>query len=143
MPLNFGKLFRILPLAALFIAAVAVHAAQGGNAGSIRGTVTDPSGAVIPGATVHLTNAVSGLDRTVTTDATGQFEIDNVPFNNYQLSVSASGFAPLSQSFVLRSSVGTNLKLVLQIAAADSTVTVRSFGRPGRDRPHVSHGRGS
>ena len=37
--------------------------------GSVRGTITDPSGAVIPGATVHLINAISGLDRTVTTDA--------------------------------------------------------------------------
>ena len=128
MPLNFGKLFRILPLAALFIAAVAVHAAQGGNAGSIRGTVTDTSGAVIPGASVRLSNALSGLDRSVTTDGTGQFEIDNLPFNNYQLSISASGFAPLSQSLVLRSSIATTLKPVLQIAAADSTVTVQASG---------------
>ena len=128
MSLSFGKLFRILSLAAIFLAAVAVHAAQGGNAGSIRGTVTDPSGAVIPGATVHLSNAVSGLDRKVTTDGTGQFEIDNVPFNNYLLNVSASGFASLGQSFGLRSSVGTTLILVLQIAAADSTVTVEASG---------------
>ncbi|WP_348264242.1 TonB-dependent receptor [Telmatobacter sp. DSM 110680] len=128
MPFVCGKLFRTLPLAALLIAAVAAPAAQGGNAGSVRGTVTDPSAAVIPGATVHLSNAISGLDRTVTTDGTGQFEIDNVPFNNYQLSVSASGFAPLSQSFVLRSSVGASLKLVLKIASADSTVTVEASG---------------
>ena len=73
------------PSTALLFAAVASNAAQGGNAGSVRGTVTDQSGAVIPGATVHLTNAVSGLDRSVTTDATGQFEIDNVPFNNYNV----------------------------------------------------------
>ena len=107
---------------------IVAHAAQGGNAGSVRGTVTDPSGAVVPGATVRLTNAVSGLDRTVTTDATGQFEIENIPFNNYQLSVSAPGFAPLSQSMALRSSVGTTMKLVLQVGAADSTVTVEASG---------------
>ena len=128
MPSLYGKFLRIMPLAALFFATVVSHAAQGGNAGSVRGTVTDPSGAVIPGATVHLTNALSGLDRTATTDGAGQFEIDNVPFNNYQLSISASGFAPLSQSLVLRSSVGTTLKPVLQIAAADSTVTVEASG---------------
>ena len=126
MPLSFGKLFRILPLAVLFVAAVAV--AQGGNGGSVRGIVTDTSGAVIPGATVHLTNPVSGLDRTVTTDATGQFEIDNVPFNNYAVAVSAQGFAPQSQSLALRSAVGVNLKLVLQIEAAASTVTVEASG---------------
>ncbi|HMG87389.1 MAG TPA: TonB-dependent receptor [Terracidiphilus sp.] len=128
MPFRFGTFIRILPLAACFFVAVASHAAQGGNAGTVRGSVTDPSGAVIPGATVHVTNAVSGFDRTVKTDATGQFEIDNVPFNNYQLSISASGFSPLSQSLVLRSSVGTTLKPVLQIAAANSTVTVEASG---------------
>ena len=128
MPLTFGKLFRILSLVAMSLAAVAVHAAQGGNAGSVRGTVTDPSGAVIPGATVHLTNAISGLDRSITTDATGQFEIDNVPFNNYQLSVSASGFAPLSQNLVLRSAVGTSMKLTLPVLGASSTVTVEASG---------------
>ena len=128
MPSKIGNLIRILPLAACFFVAVAAHAAQGGNAGSVRGSVTDPSGAVIPGATVHLTNAVSGLDRTTKTDATGQFEIDNVPFNNYQLRISASGFAALGQSLVLRSSVGTTMKFVLQIAAADSTVTVEASG---------------
>jgi len=128
MPFICGKLFRILPLAAFLFLAAVVHAAQGGNAGSVRGSVTDPSGAVIPGASVHLSNAVSGLDRTVTSDATGQFEIDNVPFNNYQLTVSASGFAPLSQNLVLRSAVGTTMKLVMQIAAASSSVTVESSG---------------
>ena len=143
MPSLYGKFLRIFPLAAFSIAAIASHAAQGGNAGSVRGTVTDPSGAVIPGATVHLTNAISGLDRSVTTDATGQFEIDNVPFNNYKLSVSASGFASQSQNFTLRSAVGMSLKLVLQIAAADFNRNGRSLGRSGRDRPHVSHRRGS
>ncbi len=105
MPYKHGAFIRILPLAALLFAAIAAHAAQGGNAGSVRGTVTDPSGAVIPGATIHISNAVSGLDRTVTTDATGSFEIGNIPFNNYQLSATAAGFAAQKQTLVLRSSI--------------------------------------
>ncbi len=123
-----AKFPRILSLVAFLLMAVVAYGAQGGNAGSIRGTVTDPSGAVIPGATVHLKNAVSGLDRTIASDATGQFEIDNVPFNNYELTVSAPGFTAMSQSFVLRSSVGQTLKLVMQVAAANSTVTVEASG---------------
>jgi Carboxypeptidase regulatory-like domain len=123
-----GALIRILPVAALLFAAMATPAAQSGNASSVRGTVTDPSGAVIPGATIRLSNAASGLDRTVTSDATGEFEIGNIPFNNYQLNVTAPGFASQRQSLVLRSSVAANLKIVLQIAAADSTVTVEAAG---------------
>src|SRR5258708_20563413 len=127
MPSKYGSLIRILSCATLFVASFAASA-QSGNAGTVRGTVTDPSGAVIPGATVSLSNKVSGLDRTVTSDDTGQFEIANVPLNNYQVKVSAAGFGSLSQSLTLRSSVGTSLKLVLQVAVASSTVTVEASG---------------
>ena len=94
----------------------------------IRGTVTDPSGAVIPGATIHLTNPASGLDRTATSDDAGEFEFSNIAFNPYRIAVAANGFAPLSQSIQIRSVVGTTLKLVMQIATADSTVTVEASG---------------
>src|ERR1035438_9818831 len=108
MPFYRGTIFRILPLIALLLGALAAGA-QSGNAGAVRGVVSDPSGALIPGATVHLTNASSGLDRTATSDATGQFAFTNVPFNPYRISVSAQGFAPLSQSTEIRSCVAINL----------------------------------
>ncbi|HEY1984641.1 MAG TPA: TonB-dependent receptor [Terracidiphilus sp.] len=126
MPFKYGSRIRIFPLVALLLSPLALMAAQGGNAGAIHGTVTDPSGAVIPGANVHLTNKVSGLDRTATTDPTGQFDIPNVPFNSYQIGISAAGFAPTQQGIDIRSSVGTNLKLILQIAAESQTVTVEA-----------------
>jgi hypothetical protein len=97
---------------------------QSANAGAIRGTVTDPTGAVIASATVTLVNATSGVTRSTATDATGQFEFPNVPIHPYRLSVAAPGFAPLTQAVDVRSVVSINLKLVLQIATADSTVTV-------------------
>ena len=62
MSLQSGTTFRILPVFVLFFAALGAYA-QGGNAGTVRGTVTDHTGAVVPNATVHLTNEVSGLDR--------------------------------------------------------------------------------
>ncbi|HVU47335.1 MAG TPA: TonB-dependent receptor [Terracidiphilus sp.] len=122
-----GVLSRTVPLFALVFAGLAA-AAQGGNAGSVHGIVTDPTGAVIPGATVHLSNAISGFDRTTTTDPSGQFTFDDVPFNPYHVAVSAQGFASLAQNVEIRSSVGTTLKLVLQIAGASQTVTVESAG---------------
>jgi Carboxypeptidase regulatory-like domain/TonB-dependent Receptor Plug Domain len=118
---------RIFPLLALLFAALAAQA-QSGNAGAVHGTVTDPTGAVIPKATVHLSNQVSGFERTATTDATGQFQFANVPFNPYRMSISANGFAPTSQNVEIRSSVGTTLTLVLQIAGNTQTVTVESEG---------------
>ncbi len=127
MSCNRDTVFRILPVFALMCAALA-WSAQGGSAGVIRGTVTDPSGAVIPGATIHLTNPASGLDRTATSDDAGEFEFSNIAFNPYRIAVAANGFAPLSQSIQIRSVVGTTLKLVMQIATADSTVTVEASG---------------
>ncbi len=127
MPFTRGTISRILPILVLTVASL-TGSAQSGNAGAIRGTVTDPTGAVIPNATVHLTNPRSGLDRTVSSDPLGQFEFSNVTFDNYQIAASANGFAPLRKEADIHSAVGTNLKLVLQIATADSTVTVEAQG---------------
>jgi hypothetical protein len=125
MPSKYGTfLVRVSALALLF-APLSVWA-QSGNASSVRGTVTDSSGAVIPGATVHISNSMSGLARSATTDATGQFTFSNIPFNPYEVDVVANGFSPLKQNFEIRSVLGTTLKLILQVAAAASTVTVEA-----------------
>lgn len=126
MPLKRGPSFRIFLLVSALCLPAAAFAAQNGNSAPVHGTVTDPTGAVIPAATVHLTNPVSGLDRTVTTDPTGAFEIPNVPFNKYTVEVSAPGFAPLRQGVDIHSVIATNLSLVLQIAAASQSVTVEA-----------------
>jgi hypothetical protein len=128
MPFIRGAILRTLPLAAVIFAALSAYAAQGGNAGTVQGIVTDSTGAVIPSATIHLTNGVSGFDRTASTDKLGQFTFNNVPFNPYRISIFANGFAPMSQSIEIRSVVGTSLKLVLQVAGASQTVTVESSG---------------
>src|SRR5208337_2329540 len=127
MQLPRGAMLHILPLLILSLVALSGQA-QSGNAGAIRGTVTDPSGAVIPNATVHLSNDVSGLDQTATTDPTGQFVFSNVPFNPYKVAVTANGFARLTQNVEIRSSVGVTVKLVMQISGGSQTVTVESGG---------------
>jgi hypothetical protein len=134
MPFKSGTILRFLPLVALAFAALFAPA-QSGNAGAVRGTVTDPSGAVVPNAAVHLKYGVSGFDETTSTDATGQFNFSNVPFNSYEISVSANGFATLSRGVDIRSSIGATLKLVMQIAGASQTVTVESSGDLVEDDP--------
>ena len=129
-----GATLRILPLLVLVFAALSATA-QSGNAGTIHGTVADPSGAVIPNATVHITNAVSQFDRSTVTDSTGQFSMSNVPFNPYQISVTAKGFGMLTQNVEIRSSVGLDLKLALPIKGASSTVTVEATGDLVEDDP--------
>ncbi len=134
MPTHRGATMRIFLLLALFLAALSLPA-QSGNAGAVRGTVTDPSGAVIPNATVQLTNAVSEFDETISTDSTGQFSFPNVPFNPYRITVTAKGFATLNQSVEIRSSVGVSVKLVLPVSGGSQTVTVEETGDLIEDDP--------
>ena len=102
--------------------------AQSRSYTSVSGTVVDPSGAVVPGATVEIRNPVSQFERSVTTDNSGAFSIPNVPFNPYHMTVSGSGFAPYVQDLDLRSPVPVNLKISMQLATAVQTVTVESNG---------------
>ncbi len=95
-----------------------------GSAGSVTGTVKDPSGAVIPGATVTILNPVSGFERTASTDANGNFTITNIPYNPYHLAASDTGFAPFHEDVTLSSPVPVKLNITLQLAGARTTVTV-------------------
>ena len=68
MSFNRGTILRILPVLRPDLRGVSASA-QSGNAGTVRGTVTDPSGAVVPNASDPSANEVSGFDQTTTTDA--------------------------------------------------------------------------
>jgi len=102
--------------------------AQSRNFTSLSGTVVDPSGAVVPNATVEIRNPVSQFQRTATTDNSGYFTIQNIPFNPYHVTVTGSGFAPYTQDVDLKSPVPVNLKISLQLGTAVQTVTVESNG---------------
>ena len=68
------SLLRTTAIFALgFLLCGTVLAEGGGNAAGIEGVVSDPTGAVVPGATVHIQNPVSKLERSATTDADGHF----------------------------------------------------------------------
>jgi hypothetical protein len=97
-----------------------------GNAGTVKGTVADPSGAVIPGATVTIYNPVTGYKRTASTDGSGEFNFINVPFNPYHLTVTATGFGPHVEDVGLNSTVPVSLKISLELAGGKTTVTVTS-----------------
>ncbi len=95
-----------------------------GVGGSIAGTVADPSGAVIPGATVNILNPVTGFKQSTTSDSTGHFSFQNVPINNYHLTVTATGFSPVVHDVDLVGNVPVNLTLTMHVLAASTTVTV-------------------
>lgn len=92
--------------------------------GEIQGTVVDPNGAVVKGATVTIFDPVTGYRRTEVTDSSGEFHFINVPYNPYHTTVVAKGFAPYVQDVSVRSDVSVNLNVRLKIAAIAQSVTV-------------------
>ena len=99
-----------------------------GNSGSINGSVVDPTGAVVPNATVEIRNPVSGFDRSTTTDAAGKFAFTNIPFNPYHLTVTAPGFGSHAQDIEPRSSVPVNVAVTLRVSGSTTQVTVEAEG---------------
>src|SRR5208283_4399454 len=97
---------------------------SGGSSGTVRGTVLDPSGAAVNGAVVEIQNPVSHLSRSTATDASGSFAFTNVPFNNYHLTASASGFQVGVQDVNVRTAVPVELKINLQLGESKVTVDV-------------------
>jgi hypothetical protein len=94
------------------------------NAGTVSGTVTDSTGAVIPNATVTLTNSISGLARSTTTDSSGTYTLTNLPFNTYRLTVKAAGMSSTTQTVNVQSFIPLAIDAKLLIAAADTVVNV-------------------
>lgn len=93
---------------------------------SLRGTVTDPSGAVVPNATVTLTNAGTGLSRTVKSSAQGEYVIPSLPPANYVLAVHARGFRPfIQQGITLLADQSATINVRMQLGAATQSITVQ------------------
>jgi hypothetical protein len=96
------------------------------NSGTVQGTVTDTTGAVIPGAKVTIQNPVSGLSRTTVTDGGGHYQFTNLPFNPYHITVSATGFNSTSQDADVRSPVAVAVTTKLNVGTSATTVTVEA-----------------
>src|SRR4030081_3415233 len=91
--------------------------AQSISSGTVTGTVTDQSGATLAQAAVALKNPVTGYAQSVSTDANGSFRINNVPPNNYDLTVSAPGFASATQHVDIRSKLPITANVSLKVAS--------------------------
>ena len=118
------RLLRVITLMAALSAGVAFG--QSINSGTVSGQVTDPSGALIAGAKIELTNAVTGFEQMAVTDTSGSFRFNSVPVNNYRLEVSAAGFNTVQQTVDVRNSVPVVANSALNIATESSTVTVQA-----------------
>jgi hypothetical protein len=114
------------------LALVLTFFALGGNSaraqvlyGSLVGTVTDPSGAIVPNAAVSVTNAATGLAREVLADDNGRFSLLNIPAGEYELKVTGTGFRPFAQRGITISiNTVTRSDVKLEIGGVTEAVTV-------------------
>ena len=117
-----SRLVALAVISALLCLTTSVSRAQ--SATSVNGTIVDPSGAVVANALVEIHNPVSGFGRSATTNALGQFNFPNVPFNPYHLTVTAAGFSAYAQDVEPRSSVPVSITITLRVATEGAVVDV-------------------
>src|SRR6202158_3049402 len=91
--------------------------------GTILGSVTDPSGAVVAGATVKVRNVATGLERTTTTSTDGSYAVPELPIGTYSVTVAQAGF----QTFVV-TGVGVDVATERRVDAALQTGEVATRG---------------
>ena len=92
---------------------------------TVFGTVTDPSGAVVPGTQVTIFDQSTGLKRTTITDITGQYHLAGLPMGNYSLRVQKQGFqTQVREGVRLTSAFGVTVNFSLALGSQPQQLTV-------------------
>src|SRR5258706_11337953 len=92
----------------------------------MAGSVVDPTGAAIPGATVNTREVSTGKVRTAKADATGQFSLPGVPAGDYEIEVTVAGFRAASEKLTLKVRDRAVLSASLNVGAVTETVVVEA-----------------
>ena len=99
-------------------------AAYAQASGEVSGSVTDPSGAIIPGITVTLKNLETNASRTTTTGSAGIYTVNNLQPGEYSVSVTGDGFNPFKADVVVTVGGHFTVDAKLTVGAGNATVEV-------------------
>jgi hypothetical protein len=113
---------RRLAMFVFFVVFAAFAKAQFDTA-TVLGTVTDPSGAVVPHSQVALHNTATGAQATVSTDDRGEFRFVDISIGAYELKVTAQGFQPAVAKFELTVGAHQRVDVPLKLGKAETSVT--------------------
>jgi len=120
------RVCTIIAILAFLLCAIVISAQTAGT-GALTGTVTDPSGSAIPGATITATNTGNGQSRAATTGENGSYRLSLLPPGNYRVKFEANGFAgievPTVQINVTETPV---LNRSLNVGTETQTITVEA-----------------
>jgi iron complex outermembrane receptor protein len=122
-------LLALLPVVCLSWPAHLIHAQPDSHVrvstGRVAGVLTDPTGAVVPGAKVEVTNVVSKFRKSVATNLAGRFVFNNLSAGRYQLTVTAIGFdSAVVQNLAVAAGTDTTANVTLKIASVHTVVEV-------------------
>src|SRR4051812_34015432 len=113
-----------LALVLIFAFALAAFA-QSGNQGTLEGTVADPSGALVPGAKLTVTNEANGTSFVTQSSQDGLYRFPVLPVGVYDLKTEKDGFAPkLSKGIRLDVGAKLNLDVKLAVSGSEQSITV-------------------
>ncbi len=110
----------------LFIFAFTSASAQQTDNGSLSGAVTDQNGALVPGAAVTATSLETGLKRQATANDEGRWTIAALKPGNYEITVTAAGFAETKQPATVSASVTTPVDIQLGVSGGETVVDVQA-----------------
>jgi carboxypeptidase family protein len=114
----------LLMMLVLLSAAAGLHG-QGTDLGTIRGTVTDTSGAMIPAASVTVTDVLTGRDRVTQTNGDGYYEMFGLNPGTYKVAVTATGMSKTEITNVsIKGSDTVSANAVLKISSAQESIVV-------------------
>ncbi|HYR75118.1 MAG TPA: carboxypeptidase regulatory-like domain-containing protein [Pyrinomonadaceae bacterium] len=122
-----SKSLRLCFVTLLIVACCAIGAMAQSQAstGQIVGTVKNPNGELVPGATVTVTNPATGLSRTINTNDQGGFSAVNLPSGEYTIDVEAQGFGKFTQAgYKVEVGSAITADITLSIQAVTGTVLV-------------------
>ncbi|SPE32789.1 Cna B domain-containing protein [Candidatus Sulfopaludibacter sp. SbA6] len=141
LPLNFPVAAIVLVAIAATIALPFASAQTQAINGSIRGRVTDPAGAAVPGATVGVDNVATNYSREVASNEEGYFVIPNLPIGTYTVSVKKEGFESQRRpGVVLDAGTEAVIDAALKVGSISTTVEVTG-GAPVIEPTRVATGR--
>jgi outer membrane receptor protein involved in Fe transport len=116
--------FALSLLGLVLVASLAIDARAQAVFGSISGTISDPQGAQIVGATVTVTDLSKNVSRTVTTNDSGNYEATSLIPGKYQVKVEQSGYKTAVQEVEVRADVDVLTNIALEVGAVTETVNV-------------------
>jgi hypothetical protein len=116
---------RFVLFALLFLVGTAAAVSAQSTLGGIRGTVTDPQGAVVPGASVLITDEATGVPRTMETDAEGRFESPNLRPGSYRVEIVTTSFRKFERTgVVVRTGATARVDAKLELGGLTEAVSV-------------------